>query len=200
MSTAVTVTDQRQTGHRRKGKVQRYYWREINRMTFEGLARWLEGQEGVARVWYPGLESHPQRAVAERQFALGGGMFGLELQHGLQLGDRLLGVAQPFVGESELEVERRDRRIELVGLFQRFERLFGPALAQVSATHEVVSRGRVAIGLQDLQPIMRKVQQLRAQRQSQAGEVATPGTCDTCAASHHCSPTARLCERKEYDA
>ena len=31
------------------------------------LARWLEGRAGVARVIYPGLESHPQHELAKRQ-------------------------------------------------------------------------------------------------------------------------------------
>ena len=31
------------------------------------LARWLEGQPGVDRVYYPGLPSHPQHALAMRQ-------------------------------------------------------------------------------------------------------------------------------------
>ena len=46
------------------------------------LARWLEGQPGVVRVWYPGLDSHPQRDVAARQFPLGGGMLAFELAGG----------------------------------------------------------------------------------------------------------------------
>jgi cystathionine beta-lyase/cystathionine gamma-synthase len=46
------------------------------------LAAWLEGQKGVARVWYPGLASHPQWAVAARQVPLGGGMFAFELAGG----------------------------------------------------------------------------------------------------------------------
>jgi methionine-gamma-lyase len=50
------------------------------------LATWLEEQPGVIRVWYPGLESHPQREVAGRQFALGGGMLAFELAGG-PLGD-----------------------------------------------------------------------------------------------------------------
>jgi O-succinylhomoserine sulfhydrylase len=31
------------------------------------LARWLEGHPAVARVYYPGLESHPQHRLAKRQ-------------------------------------------------------------------------------------------------------------------------------------
>jgi methionine-gamma-lyase len=43
------------------------------------LAAWLERQEGVIRVHYPGLPSHPQREVAARQLHGGGGMLAFEL-------------------------------------------------------------------------------------------------------------------------
>ncbi len=44
------------------------------------LARWLEGQPPVARVHYPGLESHPQHELARRQMIGGfGGMISLTL-------------------------------------------------------------------------------------------------------------------------
>jgi methionine-gamma-lyase len=46
------------------------------------LASLLEGQAGVAQVWYPGLASHPHRDAAARQFPLGGGMFAVELAGG----------------------------------------------------------------------------------------------------------------------
>jgi len=38
------------------------------------LARFLEGRRGVTRVFYPGLESHPQHALARRQASGFGGM------------------------------------------------------------------------------------------------------------------------------
>jgi cystathionine gamma-lyase len=38
------------------------------------IARWLEGHERVSSVLYPGLESHPQHALAMRQMAGGGGI------------------------------------------------------------------------------------------------------------------------------
>jgi cystathionine beta-lyase/cystathionine gamma-synthase len=38
------------------------------------VARWLERHAKVERVFYPGLESHPQHALAKRQMAAGGGM------------------------------------------------------------------------------------------------------------------------------
>jgi cystathionine gamma-lyase len=38
------------------------------------VARWLEAHPKVERVFYPGLESHPQYALAARQMVGGGGM------------------------------------------------------------------------------------------------------------------------------
>ena len=48
-----------------------------------GLAAWLEGHPKVARVYYPGLASHPQKALAERQMSGFGGMISVELHGGL---------------------------------------------------------------------------------------------------------------------
>jgi O-succinylhomoserine sulfhydrylase len=46
------------------------------------LARWLEGQPGVLRVNYCGLESHPQHALAARQQRGFGGVLSFELDGG----------------------------------------------------------------------------------------------------------------------
>src|SRR5688500_1394825 len=46
------------------------------------LARWLEQQPGVARVFYPGLESHPQHALAQRQQRAGGAVLSFEVRGG----------------------------------------------------------------------------------------------------------------------
>jgi len=46
------------------------------------LARWLEAQPGVARVFYPGLPSHPQHALALRQQASGGAILSFEVAGG----------------------------------------------------------------------------------------------------------------------
>lgn len=44
------------------------------------LARWLEAQPTVARVHYPGLESHPQHALAMRQQKSGGAIVSFEVK------------------------------------------------------------------------------------------------------------------------
>jgi cystathionine gamma-synthase len=44
------------------------------------VARWLEAQPEVRRVWYPGLESHPDHAVASRTMQGFGGVVTFELE------------------------------------------------------------------------------------------------------------------------
>ena len=44
------------------------------------LATWLEAQPNVARVYYPGLSSHPQHALAMQQQLSGGGIVSFEVK------------------------------------------------------------------------------------------------------------------------
>ncbi|HEY9088485.1 MAG TPA: aminotransferase class I/II-fold pyridoxal phosphate-dependent enzyme [Anaerolineaceae bacterium] len=44
------------------------------------LAHYLEGHPKVRKVWYPGLESHPQHEIAKRQMPLFGGMLCFEVK------------------------------------------------------------------------------------------------------------------------
>ncbi|NLP60020.1 O-succinylhomoserine sulfhydrylase [Paraburkholderia sacchari] len=44
------------------------------------IARWLEAHPAVKRVFYPGLESHPQHALAMRQQKSGGAIVSFELK------------------------------------------------------------------------------------------------------------------------
>jgi len=46
------------------------------------LAQWLEAQPQVARVWYPGLPSHPQHQLAMAQQKTGGGIVAFDLKGG----------------------------------------------------------------------------------------------------------------------
>ena len=60
------------------------------------LARWLEQHPAVARVVYPGLESHPQYALARRQMASPGGMITIFLKGGLAAAERMLSRTRLF--------------------------------------------------------------------------------------------------------
>jgi cystathionine gamma-lyase len=55
------------------------------------IARWLSTRGDVARVIYPGLESHPQHALARRQMLGGfGGIISVELKGGIDNARRML--------------------------------------------------------------------------------------------------------------
>jgi len=55
------------------------------------IARWLDQHPAVERVIYPGLEDHPDHALAMRQMnGLGGGIISVDLKGGLQKSRRML--------------------------------------------------------------------------------------------------------------
>lgn len=60
------------------------------------LAVWLEGQEEVARVHYPGLPSHPGHALAKRQMTAPGAMISIELRGGIEAARSLLKTTKLF--------------------------------------------------------------------------------------------------------
>ncbi|MGZ8229193.1 MAG: O-succinylhomoserine sulfhydrylase [Burkholderiales bacterium] len=54
------------------------------------LARWLEQQPAVERVYYPGLPSHPQHALASRQQKTGGGIVSFDVKGGREAAWRVI--------------------------------------------------------------------------------------------------------------
>jgi cystathionine beta-lyase/cystathionine gamma-synthase len=75
------------------------------------LARWLEGQPAVARTIHPGLESHPDHALAEELMDGYGGMLSLVLRGGGAAADRFmaaleLAMAAPSLGGVETLVSQ----------------------------------------------------------------------------------------------
>jgi len=60
------------------------------------IARWLEARSDVRRVLHPGLESHPQHALAKRQMHAFGGMISVEFDRDLAGTRRFLERVQIF--------------------------------------------------------------------------------------------------------
>ncbi len=54
------------------------------------VARWCEARSDIERVWYPGLESHPQYDLAKRQMRTPGGMISCVLKGDLERTRRVL--------------------------------------------------------------------------------------------------------------
>jgi cystathionine gamma-lyase len=60
------------------------------------LAQWLEREPRVAKVYYPGLETHPQHALARRQMSGFGGIVSIELASDLAGARRFLESCRVF--------------------------------------------------------------------------------------------------------
>lgn len=58
------------------------------------LARWLERHPNVARVFYPGLESHAQHALAARQQRAGGAVVSFEVKGGREAAWKVIDATQ----------------------------------------------------------------------------------------------------------
>lgn len=75
------------------------------------LARWFEGRPGVARVLHPGLESHPDHALATELLHGFGGMLSVVLEGGAAAADRFtralrLAMVAPSLGGVETLVSQ----------------------------------------------------------------------------------------------
>jgi methionine-gamma-lyase len=68
------------------------------------VARSLEGQPGISRVWYPGLSSHGQHELAQRRLRDGraGGMMAIELSGGRAAAERFLERVQVAIHATSL--------------------------------------------------------------------------------------------------
>ena len=54
------------------------------------IAEYLESHPRVERVYYPGLPSHPDYSLAQRQMLAGGGMIAFELKGGYNAGEAMM--------------------------------------------------------------------------------------------------------------
>lgn len=58
------------------------------------VAQWLEAHPAVARVYYPGLESHPQYQLAQKQQTAGGGIVTFDVKGGKDAAWRVIDSAR----------------------------------------------------------------------------------------------------------
>jgi cystathionine gamma-synthase len=84
---------------------------ERQNTTALSIARWLETQPGVERVFYPGLESHPDHAVAKRLMSGAGGVVSFVLRADLETTARALDACKlatiaPSLGGVETLIEQ----------------------------------------------------------------------------------------------
>lgn len=111
------------------------------------LSRFLEARPEVGSVMYPGLPSHPQAAVAQRQLRAGGGMFALDL------GERAAAAA--FL--DALSIPPRTASLGSVQTIavhppsSTHRQLSGPELADAGIAQGLV---RVSVGLEEIEDLV----------------------------------------------
>jgi cystathionine gamma-synthase len=106
----------------------------IDRHNATGLsvARFLEAHPKVRRVHYPGLESHPDHAVAKRLMRGHGGVVSFEIDGDLSAGSRLVDALKiPFIGPSLGGVESLVEQPSLMSFY------------------ELTTEERLAVGIRD---------------------------------------------------
>ena len=101
------------------------------------LATWLEKQPQVARVYYPGLSSHPQHALAMKQQSSGGGIVSFEVK--------------PKAGQTQQEAAwALIDATELISITANLGDAKSTITHPASTTHSrVTAEARAASGIQD---------------------------------------------------
>lgn len=121
---------------------------ERHSATATEVATWLERQDPVAVVHYPGLAGFAQQDVATRQMALGGGMIAFELTGGIAAGRELMNrltLIQRAVSLGDAET-----------LIQHPASMTHSTYTEEERLHHGISDGliRLSVGLEDADDIL----------------------------------------------
>jgi cystathionine gamma-synthase len=117
------------------------------------VARFLEGRPGIERVYYPGLPSHPDHEVAQRQMRGHGGVVSFELQGGMDGVARFMDALRlPLIGPSLGGVESL---IEQPALMSHWE--LDPAERKAIGVSDGLVR--YALGIEDAEDLLADLEQ-----------------------------------------
>mgnify|MGYP005838418181 CR=1 FL=1 len=117
------------------------------------IAHFLEGHPKIERVWYPGLPSHPDHAVAKKQMSGFGGVVSFTVRGTLEETSRFIDAMQiPYIAPSLGGV---DSLIEQPALMSFFERTPEERL-EVGITGNLV---RFAVGVEDTEDLIADLDQ-----------------------------------------
>jgi cystathionine beta-lyase/cystathionine gamma-synthase len=134
------------------------------------LAGWLERQDGVRRVLYPGLPSHPQHDVAARQFRAGngGGMLAFEVAGGRAGGRAVIDTLRL----TELTASLGSVHTMVVHPPSTSQR----QLSEAQLTESGITPGllRVSVGLEDVPDLLTDFDRALAAARTAAAAAAVP--------------------------
>lgn len=118
------------------------------------IAQWLEGQDSVSWVSYPGLPSHPQHALAQRYLPDGaGGILTFGLRGGAAAGPRFINALELFAHVANVGDARS---LVIHPASTTHSQLSPEALAAAGVTGDLV---RLSVGLEDPQDLVDDLQQ-----------------------------------------
>jgi len=119
------------------------------------VARWLETQKGrrVAEVYYPGLESHPDHALAKKQMRGYGGMLCVDVGGGQAKVEAFFDRLQVFRRAASLG------GVESLCSLPVLTSQWGHTDAQLAAAGITRSMARLSIGLEDPQDLIEDLDQ-----------------------------------------
>lgn len=112
------------------------------------VARWLEKDKRVATVYYPGLESHPDHALAKKQMSGFGGMVCLDLGGGQDRVERFFDRLRVFRRAASLG------GVESLCSLPVLTSQWGHTDAQLAEAGITRSMARLSIGLEDPQDLI----------------------------------------------
>jgi cystathionine gamma-synthase len=120
------------------------------------IAGWLERHPRIERVWYPGLPSHPDHAIAARQMTGFGGVVSFEVKGDLAATSRFIDRLEiPYIAPSLGGV---DSLVEQPALMSYFEKTTEERLALGIKDNLV----RLAIGIEDARDLVADLAQALA--------------------------------------
>jgi cystathionine beta-lyase/cystathionine gamma-synthase len=112
------------------------------------VSRYLQGHRRVKRVFYPGLESHPQHALAKRQMRDFGGVVSFELDGGFEEGNQFAEALKLFsIAASLGSAESLVVPPQLLG---------GQQYTPEQRAASLITRGtvRLSIGIEDVEDLI----------------------------------------------
>jgi cystathionine gamma-synthase len=124
--------------------------------TAQAVAEYLESHPRIERVWYPGLSSHPDHAIARAQMAGFGGVVSFEVAGDLESTGRFIDNLEiPFIAASLGGIESLIEQVSLIAYFDKTPE----ERRELGIKDNLV---RFAIGIEDADDIIRDLDQALA--------------------------------------
>ena len=119
-----------------------------------------------------GVRRPAHALIKPAQLIVNGRMLRFKLADRFKLRECFLNVAEFFLRQTHLEIQRRDGRINVLGLLKRLDRRLGLVQTQIRAAHQIIGRRAVVIEIQRLLRVFDDIRGV-ARQQIRVGQIQT---------------------------